>query len=612
MIMEGNSERSAATANGATGIARNAGGAKSPVPVRTRPQSPRSAKQVTSPRSPPRAVLAHQPSIDALIAPAPPPAPAPAQVPVRAVRSSWLSKALTSGAVPVNAHAGSSDHASALRKSVVPQAPHSQARPTLHNDFAGLRKSLVPPNGLKRKSDEADIDDDEQDEREKQSQPTSVRPAKTVKVETPTVAAAGPPKPSKPVFERQPSNPSSSSAASAGPPAAPAPVSAPAPVQMQIPSEISKVTKALEDIKERTQAKELAKQKAAALAGTSARANANPTTGGGGGTGFFRGLTKSLGLGVGGKVETPEEEAERLQRELEEDRKAEAEAQAELDRLMNEVLTPAPAAESAPAPAPVVRSTTPVATPPTVGPLPPQPASDEDETDDEEEESEVIEALDIAEIVSAPARAPAPATVAPKPAAAAASQTPRLATPPRMSGFDVRLSTTPAMTPPQPKAKQPANDRSSSAKPNKQAAPAEVAAKPQQSSSKKNVVDTAEDVDMSDNEMELEEAVVQHVKVHTKSAASSVSPLLGIPEKRLVYMLTRDADPPNFDLVCHFFGGPSCSHLARPAQSGFNHRSQDTRCQAGHCAYQERSARPGRRQEGLSPRHALRGTKKPN
>ena len=416
MIAEGPSERS------------SPGSSRQPIrsPLRTRPQSPRLAAQqaARSPRSTAREESTPQPSIDALLrpaAPAPvstsapvivaPPAPlvaAPIKAPIKAVRSSWLSKALGSGGVPVNPNP---DTTSTFRKSVV-----SQARPTLYNDYAGLRKSLAPPNGLKRKSDQG----------VEEQEPAS-RPEKVSKIDNSTA-----PVPSAPTFERKISHPS-------------APTPAPAPIT-QAQAEIQKVTKALEEIKESNQAKELAKQKAAALADGRAKDAAA-------GTGFLRNLTKSLG--IGGRVESPEEEAERLARELEDDRQAEAEAQAELDRLMNgggkeDIKKKAVEAVSIV----VKRSTTPVVSPPVKISLSVEAeahaASDkteeEEEADDEQmvedisfvEEEEDLEEIEAVQIVHQQTR---PKAVAPVPTLA-----PRLQTPPKLAS--IRMSTTPIASPP--------------------------------------------------------------------------------------------------------------------------------------------------------------------
>jgi hypothetical protein len=407
MIAEGPSERS------------SPGSSRQPIrsPVRTRPLSPRLAAQqaARSPRSPARKESAPQPSIDAMLRPAPAPAPAPPPViiapapttapppvaaPIKSVRSSWLSKALGSGGVPVNVNRAS-DATSTFRKSVV-----SQSRPTLHDDYAGLRKSLAPPNGLKRKSDQG-IEEQE----------PAPRPEKISKIDNPVVAASA-----APPFERKTSHPS-----------------APTPAQ----AEIQKVTKALEEIKESNHAKELAKQKAAALA--NGRAQEAPV-----GTGLIRNLTKSLGFG--GK-ETPEEEAARLARELEDDRQAEAEAQAELDRLMNGNGNEVKESEVKSVPSVAKRSTTPVVSPPARVSAPVEvevhPASDKTEEEEEAEEERMVEDISFVEeeeeleVIAAVEEVPKPQ---PKPVAPVPTLAPRLQTPPKLAS--IRMSTTPIVSPP--------------------------------------------------------------------------------------------------------------------------------------------------------------------
>jgi len=281
-----------------------------------------------------------------------------------------------------------------------------QARPTLHDDYAGLRKSLAPPNGLKRKSDQG-IEEQE----------PAHRPGKIIKIDNPVVAV-----PTAPSFERKTSHPS-----------------APTPAQ----AEIQKVTKALEEIKESNHAKELAKQKAAALA--NGRAQEAPV-----GTGLIRNLTKSLGFG--GK-ETPEEEAARLARELEDDRQAEAEAQAELDRLMNGNVDEVKEKEVKPVASAAKRSTTPVVSPPARVSVPMEvevhPTSDKAEEEEDAEEERMVEDISFVEeeeeleVIAAVEEVPKPQ---PKPVAPVPSLAPRLQTPPKLAS--IRMSTTPIVSPP--------------------------------------------------------------------------------------------------------------------------------------------------------------------
>jgi len=485
MIAEGPSERS------------SPGSSRQPIrsPVRTRPLSPRLAAQQTA-RSPARKESAPQPSIDAMLRPAPAPAPAPAPIviapaptpapppvaaPIKSVRSSWLSKALGSGGVPVNVNR-TSDATSTFRKSVV-----SQARPTLHDDYAGLRKSLAPPNGLKRKSDQG-IEEQE---------PAS-RPEKITRIDNPIVAA-----PAAPPFERKTSHPS-----------------APTPAQ----AEIQKVTKALEEIKESNHAKELAKQKAAALAnGRTQEAAAS--------SGLIRNLTKSLGFG--GK-ETPEEEAARLARELEDDRQAEAEAQAELDRLMNGNVNEVKEKEVQSVPSAAKRSTTPIVSPPARVSVPVEvevhPASDKTEEEEEAEEERMVEDISFVEeeeeleVIEAVQVVPKPQ---PKPVAPVPTLAPRLQTPPKLAS--IRMSTTPIVSPPAHlKALRQASTTSSQVRsPKNTAAPAraessaprvkaEEIVKVVQTVRKEEVIvldDTEDEADDDDDPMRTGmESVTQHVK----------------------------------------------------------------------------------------------------
>jgi hypothetical protein len=485
MIAEGPSERS------------SPGSSRQPIrsPVRTRPLSPRLAAQqaARSPRSPARKESAPQPSIDAMLRPAPAPAPAPAPViiapappvaaPIKSVRSSWLSKALGSGGVPVNVNRAS-DATSTFRKSVV-----SQARPTLHDDYAGLRKSLAPPNGLKRKSDQG-IEEQE----------PAPRPEKITKIDNPVVAASA-----APPFERKTSHPS-----------------APTPAQ----AEIQKVTKALEEIKESNHAKELAKQKAAALANGRTQEVAA-------GSGLIRNLTKSLGFG--GK-ETPEEEAARLARELEDDRQAEAEAQAELDRLMNGNGNEVKESEVKPIPSVAKRSTTPVVSPPARVSVPApvevevHPASDKTEEEEDAEEERMVEDISFVEeeeeleVIAAVEEVPKPQ---PKPVALIPTLAPRLQTPPKLAS--IRMSTTPIVSPPAHlKALRQASTTSSQVRSPKNNA---AQARPEFSAPKAKVAETVKVVqtvkkeevivvdDETDDEAEYDEtmrtgmeSVTQHVK----------------------------------------------------------------------------------------------------
>jgi len=268
--------------------------------------------------------------------------------PMRQVRSSWLTKALGTGSVPIT------DHSDNMRKSFA--APPRQ-EPI---DFSNLRKSLAPAGtlvsasdaiapvsssnaGSKRPSDGADEEDQ--------------RPEKFQRAEVQPIRLSHDPKSSQSGF---------TSTNSQTP--APAPVSQPSSVTQETQttsvstvqtleqtradrhrSDIHKVTRALDELRERAAAKEAHKQKAALNASSGPRSTLstgdrnNTTTPGAAPTGgFLKGLG-NLGMGLGrslglaGTARSAEEEALRLQAELEEDRRAEDEARKELDRLMEEL-----------------------------------------------------------------------------------------------------------------------------------------------------------------------------------------------------------------------------------------------------------------------------------
>ncbi|ODO09941.1 hypothetical protein I350_02164 [Cryptococcus amylolentus CBS 6273] len=225
--------------------------------------------------------------------------------PAHRVRSSWLSKALGTGAPPF-AH---THEPSALRKSHAASSQPDRA----NMDFSGLRKSLAPISGLKRKSDEGldDDEDEDEDEHERPGKVAKASEAHTIHFPTTT---PGPAKAS--LFPTK--TPSSFGTASVGSDHH----SQGRPVQddSQRP-EISRVTKALDELREKT-AKDLAKQKATPAAGTAARVPQAKSTG----AGFLRGL---LNFG-GGDAESGEDEATRRARELEEEKIAEE----ELEKLM--------------------------------------------------------------------------------------------------------------------------------------------------------------------------------------------------------------------------------------------------------------------------------------
>jgi len=333
----------------------------------------------------------------------PPAAPTPIAatpgVPVRQVRSSWLSKALGTGTVPITGLSNGASDNSALRKSFA--APSQRGNAPV--DFAALRKSLAPAGGMKRKSDEG-MEEEEQETLER-------RPEKAVKVDfavmpsvQPAVESISQPAPVLLASIRAPVSSTSLPAGNA-PPAIPE-----APLSVQNPrSDIHKVTRALDELRERAQAKELAKQRATPKATST-------------GSGFLRGLGnlgRSLGLGASAK--TAEEEAVRL----EEERKAELEAQEELERLIGEVSKPVEQVDG-------IRSTTPDA------PLP-TPLIEEARVDEVEEEAKVFKKLqeDI-EVQSVQVHSPR---------AVRDIHSARQRTPPRTKRV-ILGSTTPAGTPP--------------------------------------------------------------------------------------------------------------------------------------------------------------------
>ncbi|WWD05297.1 hypothetical protein V865_003370 [Kwoniella europaea PYCC6329] len=249
--------------------------------------------------------------------------------PVRQVRSSWLSKALGSNAVPING-LPSNEASTALRKSYA-----SAQRPSTTLDFDGLRKSVAPINGLKRKSDHG-VDEEQQEEEKVENER---RPEKTAKfnvdIPAPNYTDALPARTPGPMG--RPTMPSKTpSFGSAGPISQPNSLGRSVIQTDNARSDIHKVTRALDELREKTAAKELAKQKAAALAASQGAGAGRVQQAKSTGTGFLRGLG-SIGaglLGLGGS--DPEEEAQRLARELEEERLAEM----EFKRLMNEATRP--------------------------------------------------------------------------------------------------------------------------------------------------------------------------------------------------------------------------------------------------------------------------------
>ncbi|KAK4684542.1 hypothetical protein P7C73_g5630, partial [Tremellales sp. Uapishka_1] len=317
-------------------VAVEAAAAKTPASKQTKFTSPSpAATQAVAPLRSSPAALAQKSS--------PPPAPV-AHVPHRAVRSSWLSKALGTGTVPISGLPSSStstDASSAYRTSFANRSSMQQT-----SDYAGLRKSLVPIGGLasKRKSDEVAEDE---------------RPEKIAKVEThpktfaPTTSRLPASTVSLPPMAFTPSVPIEKINHSSQPPAN--------------PSNIYKVTRAMDELRERNMATQRAAQ---------------TTTG----SGFLRGL---LGRSFGGGMKSAEEEALRVEKELEEERRAEREAEEELEKLIGEKRTTVENEQS----------TTPTISPPTtmakaeISPV--EVEMQENEEDEEEEEEEFVEAAEI-------------------------------------------------------------------------------------------------------------------------------------------------------------------------------------------------------------------------
>ncbi|WVQ84371.1 hypothetical protein IAT38_006523 [Cryptococcus sp. DSM 104549] len=313
-------------------------------------------------------------------------------LPMRQVRSSWLSKALGTGSVPISGPSGATDTAAALRKSYA--APPQQRQSTAM-DFSGLRKSLVPIGGLKRKSDQGmdeEAEDEEEEKRPEKIAKVAVESAQThlpattpgpvgrpaMQSKTPSFGTAS--ISSHPATTGRPTNPSGSSMPTSGP-------------DDTHRSEIYKVTRALDELREK-KAKEAAAKKAAETrtASGEARVPMAKSTG----VGFLRGLLRY------GAAAEEEAEEERKAREEKEEKLAEE----ELEQLMAKKTTAEEepevvvdnAAEAQPEQVPmevepkeVVRSTTPVFSPPpkSVARAPvasPQMPSHPATTDDEDEE----------------------------------------------------------------------------------------------------------------------------------------------------------------------------------------------------------------------------------
>lgn len=308
-------------------------------------------------------------------------------IPVRQVRSSWLSKALGTGTVPISNASGPAESNPAICK---PFTAPSQQRPSAAMDFSGLRKSLLPIGGLKRKSGEGMGGQEEEDEGRRPDKFTKISSEPHDFQVSTTPGPMGRPKlPSKtPSFGTGSvnSNPASQSRS-----ALPSGL-----IDDSHRPEISKVTKALDELREKT-AKDLAKQKASST-GRPESGNVRAPKAKSTGAGFLRGL-----LNFGSVSE--EEEAIRRARELEEEKIAEA----ELEKLMWNATKPVldveaalddPAADAVSASADPVpqqeddnnagRSTTPsLSPPPKLASLQPpqmQPQSVTTATNDEDEE----------------------------------------------------------------------------------------------------------------------------------------------------------------------------------------------------------------------------------
>ncbi|OXH34374.1 hypothetical protein J008_02668 [Cryptococcus neoformans] len=313
-------------------------------------------------------------------------------IPVRQVRSSWLSKALGTGTVPISNTSGPAESNTAICK---PFTASSQQRPSAAMDFSGLRKSLLPIGGLKRKSGEGMEEEEEEEEGRRPDKFTKISSESYDFQVSTTPGPIGRPKlPSKtPSFGTGSIN---SNPASQGRSALPSNLA-----DDSHRPEISKVTKALDELREKT-AKDLAKQKASST-GRPESGNGRAPKAKSTGAGFLRGL-----LNFGGTSE--EEEAIRRARELEEEKIAEA----ELEKLMWNATKPVIDVESAldDPPADVLplpesindagRSTTPALSPPSkFAPLPlpqmqPQPVTtttndvDDEMVDEESVLDEII------------------------------------------------------------------------------------------------------------------------------------------------------------------------------------------------------------------------------
>ncbi|GFZ50575.1 hypothetical protein JCM24511_08332 [Saitozyma sp. JCM 24511] len=386
------------------------------------------------------------------------PAPQPAHppVPVRQVRSSWLTKALGTDKVPITAATATTSTADrgTFRKSF---AATSQKPPQV--DFSSFRKSLVPAGTLKRKS-EVGMDEDKDGDDDEET-----RPEKVVKVDVPattpgaaptaapTAASTSASVPVRPTFDRQVSR-ERESIFPVRPTSAPHAVVVPVPATTPGPanantvdapehasadrhrSDIHKVTKALDELRERAREKEAAaKAKAMTLAASAGPKRTSTAAPPNTGTGFLRGLG-SLGVGLGRSLglggqgpKSAEDEALRLQRELEEERRASLEAKEELARLMGEMEKE----KDKDKPVPTAVSATSSGKQNMEDDLQAEQDELDPDTDDEREVTEQIEVeIEQTEFVTAPQASLAAPTVSPprRPRPAMQSTTPS-GTPPR-------------------------------------------------------------------------------------------------------------------------------------------------------------------------------------
>lgn len=291
-------------------------------------------------------------------------APAGVPIPAKQVRSSWLSKALSGSAPPTSAAASNRSSDGTNRTSIAPTA-----LPRLSTaGYPTMRKSLVQPGQLaKRKSGDGIWDEDEgEKEGEKRAEKsariesesttapvasssasvdTKMEPPPATTVAAPVPAPVQPVTAPKPSFDRQHSQ---ESFARAGP-SNPTPSSFAVPAIDHTPkerptSDMTRVSKALDEMRERQQAKDAAKQKAALSVSIATPASA-PARSTGTGTGFLRGLgglgsslTRSLGLGSG--YRDAEEEAKRAQEEKDEEEEVRRKAREDLSEVLRKVEEP--------------------------------------------------------------------------------------------------------------------------------------------------------------------------------------------------------------------------------------------------------------------------------